>query len=73
MLLTYRQVGDRLGVSRLTVRRLVDEGHLTALVLGTSGRVVRFDQAEVDAYIEARRSQARNTPAGELDDPARTA
>lgn len=54
-LMVTAEVADRLKVSTKTVRRLVAAGSLPAIRVGYS---LRFDLADVDAYIE----QARTAP-----------
>jgi excisionase family DNA binding protein len=48
-LLTYPEVADALGVSQMTVRRLVARGDLPIIRVG---RQVRFDPFEVRLYVE---------------------
>jgi excisionase family DNA binding protein len=48
------EVAERLGVSTKTVRRYVAGNQLPAIRLGY--RILRFDPAEVDAFIERRAS-----------------
>jgi len=54
-LLDVNQVAERLCVSPRFVRRLVDERRIPFCKLG---KFVRFDPAEIDAWIDARRVQA---------------
>lgn len=49
-LMTGKQVADRLAVDPRTVRRWSAEGKLTRIRL--SPRVIRYDEAEVQALIE---------------------
>lgn len=53
--LSTREAASRLGITTRTLYRLIDEGQLPAYKLG---RVIRLQQHEVDAFIEA----ARITP-----------
>ena len=46
------EAANRLGVTVRTLYRLIDEGELPAYKFG---RVIRLQQAEVDAFIEASR------------------
>ena len=56
-LLSLRQVAVRLGVHIRTARRWRDEQYLPpAIVLGG---VVRFDAAEIEKWIEAKKERAR--------------
>lgn len=48
-LLTVRDVMNRLKVARSSVYRLVDRGELHPIKMGRS---VRFDEQDVEAYIE---------------------
>ena len=50
-LLTIEQVADHLGVSKKTVRRLIGRG----LPCVRLGRVVRFRQADLLRFVEARK------------------
>ena len=54
-LLTYRDVADALGVSQMTVRRMVERGDLPIIRVG---RQVRFDPFEVRLYVERSRRGA---------------
>jgi excisionase family DNA binding protein len=49
-LLNVGEVANRLGVSRLTVWRLIDRGELPALRVG---RQLRLDPDELDAWLYA--------------------
>ncbi len=57
-LLTTRQVADRLGLSPETVLRRWRAGELPGFRLGSN--VLRFDEAELDAWLEARRGESPN-------------
>jgi excisionase family DNA binding protein len=59
-LLTTREVAERLGLAPATVLRKVATGDIAGFRLGTN--VLRFDAAEIDAYLEARRTKARPQP-----------
>lgn len=50
-LLTAEDVAALLACSRKQVYRMANEGRIPALVLGD--RMVRFDPAEIEAWIEA--------------------
>ncbi len=52
-LLTTRQVADRLSLSPETVLRRWRAGELPGFRLGSN--VLRFDERELDAWLEARR------------------
>jgi len=54
-LLDVDGLAARLGVTRRFVRRLVDERRIPYLKLG---RLVRFDPAEVDRWLNDRRVEA---------------
>lgn len=51
-LLTMDQVAERLGVTRRHIRRLVAEKRVPFLRVG---RFIRFDPAEVSAWLDAHR------------------
>jgi len=55
-LLTAAQVGEILGKHPRTVLILAERGELAAIRLGH--RTVRFDPADVQAYIDSRRVPA---------------
>lgn len=56
-LMTVKQVCERLNISRRTLGRLVDNEKLKSLVLRSGLRkTVRFEQEEVDRYIQWCRS-----------------
>ena len=55
-LLSSRDAGDRLGVSRQTIDRMIDDGELPFLVVGR-GRKVRA--SDLQAYIDANVRQNR--------------
>lgn len=52
-LLTAREVGERLGLSTETVLRRFRAGELPGFRLGSN--VLRFDEDELAAWLEARR------------------
>lgn len=52
-LLTYRDVQERLRVSRETVRQMVLRGDLSPIQIGP--QAVRFEEADLQALIERRR------------------
>jgi len=52
-LLTAREVGERLGLSTESVLRRWRRGELPGFPLGTN--VLRFDEGELDAWLEERR------------------
>lgn len=56
--LTSDQVAERLGVSRMTVKRLVDAGDLVALKVGARG-LLRFTPADLERYIAEHTTGAR--------------
>jgi excisionase family DNA binding protein len=47
---TYRQAEEITGLSRTTLRKLVDEGDIT---IRRVGRAVRINRATLDAYMNA--------------------
>lgn len=56
-LLTAAQVAERLGVTERYVWRLGRQGDLPRIPVGA--KYVRFDEADVDAYIEHQRNGSR--------------
>lgn len=55
-LLTYPEAADRLRVSTKTLRRLVAAGTIPAVRISVGS--VRFDVADLDAYLAARKTEA---------------
>lgn len=55
-LLSYPEAAARLGVSPKTLRRIVDEGAIP--VVRPTEHTVRFDPADVDAFIASRKTEA---------------
>lgn len=55
ILLTYRQAAELLGVSDRTVWAMVNRGELPAVRF--SGRIVRIDRRDLDAFIERAKDQ----------------
>lgn len=53
-LLSAAEVAVRLGLSQKAVRRLALAGNLPCVRV--SERIIRFDPADIDAFIEARRT-----------------
>ncbi len=53
-LLSLRQVAQQLGISERTVYRLMDEEQLHPFKMGKSWR---FEQSDIDAYIERLRQE----------------
>lgn len=53
--LTITQVASTLGVSERTIYRLMDQDELHPVKIGKSWR---FDQDEVDAYVEKQRRES---------------
>ena len=50
-LLTLEETGDRLGITPVSVRKLVRDGKLST-VRPLGGRAVRIVEQDIDAYIE---------------------
>lgn len=70
-LLTMKQVTRQLGISERTVYRLMEEGELNPFKMGKSWR---FEQSDIDAYIErlrqdsaVKRGRKRGTPEDERE------
>lgn len=57
--LSTAEAADRLGITSRTLYRLIDAGKLPAYRIG---RVIRLQEAEVDAFVQASR-----IPPGGLD------
>ena len=55
-LLTVQEVAARLGVSEKTVRRRIADGLLPAVQLGHYRHALRVDAAELDDWLETRRT-----------------
>jgi excisionase family DNA binding protein len=53
-LLTIRQVGEVLGISRASIYRLIDAGELEPIKVGT---LPRFAPEDLRGYIERKRSE----------------
>ena len=58
-LLSLRQVAQLLGISERTVYRLMDDGELHPYKMGKSWK---FDQADIDAYLDRLRKTATKQP-----------
>jgi excisionase family DNA binding protein len=54
-LLTFEQTAEALGVGRTTVQELVDKGELP--VVSVTGRAVRVDVRDVEAFIKRKRER----------------
>ncbi len=54
-LLSMKQVTQQLGISERTVYRLMEEGELHPFKMGKSWR---FEQSDIDAYIERLRRES---------------
>lgn len=52
--LSTAEAAKQLGITSRTLYRLIDEGHLVAYRIG---RVIRLQEADVEAFIEASRIQ----------------
>ena len=53
--ITYREAGEIAGLSRTTLRKLVDEDEIT---IKRVGRAVRINRASLDAYMNGDASDA---------------
>jgi excisionase family DNA binding protein len=65
--LSTKEAARHLGIATATLYRLIDAGELPAYRFG---RVIRLQQAEVDAFIEAARIQPGTLESAELDTAA---
>jgi excisionase family DNA binding protein len=62
-LLSLQDVADRLGVSKDTVRRMIDRGELEAVDIGVPGRrALRVKEPVLVAYVR-KRTRARTRSA----------
>lgn len=52
-LLTVPQVAERLGVSPALVYQLVTQGRLACYRIGPRRGVIRFEESDVEAYLES--------------------
>lgn len=59
-LIPISKVADRCGVSEDTVRRMLSRGQLPVAVYALPSGSVRYDEAEVDAWLDA--CKRTNTP-----------
>jgi excisionase family DNA binding protein len=64
--LSTKEAARHLGIATATLYRLIDAGELPAYRFG---RVIRLQQAEVDAFIEAARIQPGTLESAEVDAP----
>ena len=55
------EAARRLGVTIRTLRRLIDDGRLPAYRIG---RVIRLQQSDLDAFVDASRIRPRSAPTG---------
>jgi excisionase family DNA binding protein len=62
--LSTKEAARHLGIATATLYRLIDAGELPAYRFG---RVIRLQQREVDAFIEAARIQPGTLEQAELD------
>lgn len=53
---SLRQLAARLNISLGTARKLVDDGHLTAVRVGT--RCVRISDAEIESFLAGQKAAA---------------
>lgn len=70
MMLTVKQVADRLNVSINCVYQLVNTGKLACHRIGVGRGAVRVDESDLNAFLEESRV-ARNSPAPVRDRPAK--
>lgn len=54
-LLTIKEVAERLSVSEPTIYRLINRGELPTVKIG---RALRFDEADIEAYIRKAKGEA---------------
>jgi excisionase family DNA binding protein len=59
-LLTFAQAAEALAVGRTTVQELVDCGQLP--VVAVTGRAVRIDARDVEAFVKRRRERRSSSP-----------
>lgn len=65
--LSTKEAARHLGIATATLYRLIDAGELPAYRFG---RVIRLQQAEVDAFIEAARIQPGTLDQVDVEDAA---
>ena len=58
-LLNIKQVRDMLHLSERTIFRLIKSGDLSGLKVG---REWRFEQSDIDTYLDRQREKARQKP-----------
>lgn len=58
-LLTVKEVAERLGLSRVSILRLVNEGSLTTIeVIGGEKRTLRFQPEDIEKFLVSRERKA---------------
>jgi excisionase family DNA binding protein len=57
-LLTVREIQNRLRVSRACVYALIESGRLPAIRIGVGRGTIRVDEADLDAFVTARRGDS---------------
>jgi excisionase family DNA binding protein len=68
-MLTVSEVAERLGVSAALVYQLVAQGRLACYRIGLRRGAIRFDESDVDAYLQSCRvepEERRRVPAARL-------
>jgi excisionase family DNA binding protein len=63
--LTVVEAGERIGVKRTTMYKLIRDGEIESF---TIGRLRKVDPAELDAYIKRRSAVARAVEAEQVND-----
>lgn len=61
MMLTIREVADKVRLSEKTIRRLIKRGELVAYRVGDRGQL-RVKAADLERYLEGQRVRATSPP-----------
>lgn len=56
--LSVKEVAEKLGCSKSSVYKLIDEGKLPAITLFESGKGLKVYEADLDRYLKAREEEA---------------
>ena len=56
--LSVKEVAEKLGCSKSSVYKLIDEGKLPAITLFESGKGLKVYESDLDRYLKAREEEA---------------
>jgi excisionase family DNA binding protein len=70
-LITIDQAAERLGLSRRTVERKIEQGLIPALQLGGKGTAIRIDERELAEWLAERRTSTSAGTSMPVDTPAK--